>query len=174
MKTCLQCPVVREPEDFGLGKSNARRLGGWGRGLLRDSELGVRELGDSGAGELEGSDMWPLGDFGLGGPGLGKSDLGESGMRELRDSVVAPLRSSGMGPAGDCGIGLLGRRRPGTGQVTRQLSYSGGYEGSIRGYIEAAKIELIHHCSRRCIPSSWNLRIINDSHTSVKRAAVAK
>ena len=139
MKTCLQCSGVREPEDFELGKSNVR-----GRGLLRDSELDVRELGNSGVGELEGSDMRPLGDF-----GLGKSDLGESD-----NSGMAPLRNSGMGPAGDCGIGSLWRQRPGTGQVTRQLSYSGGYEGSIRGDIEAAKIGPIHHCSRRCIPSS--------------------
>lgn len=34
-----------------------RGLGGWGRGLLKDSEIDVRELGDSGLGELEGSDM---------------------------------------------------------------------------------------------------------------------
>lgn len=86
MKTCLQCSGVREPEDFELGKSNVRGLGGCGRGLLRDSELDVRELGDSGVGELEGSDMWPLGHF-----GLGKSELGESDMRELGDSGMAPL-----------------------------------------------------------------------------------
>jgi hypothetical protein len=89
LKTCLQCSGVREPKDFELGKSN--------RGIL-SSGLDVRELGDSGVKERDGSDMVPLGDFGFGESGLGKSDLGESGMRELGGSGMRHLGGSDMGP----------------------------------------------------------------------------
>lgn len=64
---------------------------------------------------------------------------------------MGPLRN--MGPAGNSGIGPLGRGCPGTRQVTRQLSYSGYYEGSIQGDIETAKIGPIHPRLRCCIPS---------------------
>jgi hypothetical protein len=167
LKTYLQCFGVLEPEDFELGKSNMRGLGGWGSGVRELESSDMRPLGDfggwgSGVREFENSDMRPLGDFGLGESGLGKSELGEPGVRKLGDSGMghlggsgmAPLRNSGMGHAGGSGIGPLGRRCPGTGQITRQLSYSGDYEGSIREDIETVERGPIHHCSRHCIPCS--------------------